>query len=99
MEKRLQNPKGDKMNDTVDRCDICGGELKAGVTTLQIWRGQELIVIRDVQADVCQQCGEAYISADVSERLDYFVSQQLRHRSVRHLVIPQYSAVQAMAAA
>ncbi|MGB0386431.1 MAG: type II toxin-antitoxin system MqsA family antitoxin [Ardenticatenaceae bacterium] len=87
------------MNDTIDRCDICGGELKPGVTKLQILRGQELIVIRDVQADVCQQCDEAYISAHVSERLDHFVSQHHRHRPERYLAVPQYSAVQAMAAA
>jgi len=96
MGKQLQDPKGEKMNNTVDRCDLCGGELKPGKTTLEIWRGEELLVIKDVPADVCQQCNEAYISANVSERLDYFLSEYHRHRPERYLAVPQYSAVQAM---
>jgi len=84
------------MNNTVDRCDLCGGELKPGKTTLEIWRGEELLVIKDVPADVCQQCNEAYISANVSERLDYFLSEYHRHRPERYLAVPQYFAVQAM---
>jgi len=96
MGKRLQDPKGEKMKETVDRCDLCGGELKSGKTTLEIWRGEELLVIRDVPADVCQQCNEAYISAAVSERLDHFLDEYHQHRPERYLAVPQYSAVQAM---
>ena len=97
MGRRLQNPKDEKMsNNVVDRCDLCGGELKPGKTTLEIWRGEELLVIRDVPADVCQQCNEAYLSADVSERLDHFLGEYHRHRPERYLAVPQYSAVQAV---
>ena len=96
MGKRLQDPKGEKMNDAVDRCDVCGGELRPDTTTLEIWRGEELVVIRDVPADVCQQCNEAYISASVSERLDHFLGEYQRHRPERYLAVPQYSGVQAM---
>lgn len=84
------------MSDKADRCDLCGGELRSGTTTLEIWRGGELIVIFDVPADVCQQCSEAYIAADVSERLDSFLEEYHRHRPERYLAVPQYSAVQAM---
>ena len=96
MGKRLQDPEGDKMKEIVDRCDLCGGELKPGQTTLEIWRGGELVVITDVSADVCDQCNEAYISADMSERLDHFLAEYHRHRPERYLAVPQYSAVQAM---
>jgi YgiT-type zinc finger domain-containing protein len=84
------------MSDSIDRCDLCGGELKAGTTVLEIWHGEELIVIRDVPADVCQQCGEAYISAHVSEQLDHFLAEHHRHRPERYLAVPQYTAVQAI---
>jgi YgiT-type zinc finger domain-containing protein len=56
----------------MDRCDLCGGELKLGQTTLEIWRDEEMLVIKDVPADVCEQCHEAYVSAEVSERLDHY---------------------------
>ena len=80
----------------MERCDLCGGEFKPGTTTLELWRGEELVVIRDVPADVCQQCQEAYISAQVSIRLDEFLSDYHRHRPERYLAVPQYSAVQAI---
>ncbi len=80
----------------IDKCDICGGELKPGFTTLELWRGETLVVIKDVPADVCVQCGEAYISAEVSERLDQFLSEHHRHRPDRYLAVPQYQAVQAI---
>lgn len=70
--------------------------MKPGTATLEIWRGGELIVIRDVPADVCQQCREAYIAADVSERLDHFLGEYHWHRPERYLAVPQYSAVQAI---
>ncbi|NJN95311.1 MAG: type II toxin-antitoxin system MqsA family antitoxin [Anaerolineales bacterium] len=80
----------------IDRCDLCGGELRPGKTTLEIWRGEELLIIKDVAADVCEQCHEAYLSAQVSERLDHFLSEYYRHRPERYIAVPQYSAAQAM---
>jgi YgiT-type zinc finger domain-containing protein len=84
------------MDQQLDLCDLCGGELQPGKTSLEIWRGEELLVIRDVPADVCVQCGEAYISADVSERLDHFVNEHYKHRPERYIAVPQYSAIQAI---
>ena len=96
MGKRLQDSKGTEMNDIMDRCDRCGGELKSGKTTLEIWSGEELLVIKDVSADICQQCGEAYISAEVSEKLDHFLAEHHQYRPERYIAVPQYSAAQAM---
>ncbi len=83
--------------DLIDRCDLCGGELKPSVTTLEIWRGEELLVIKDVPADVCQQCHEAYISAEINIKLDRFLAEYHQHRPERYIPVPQYTAIQAMA--
>ncbi|MBC8236216.1 hypothetical protein H8E77_42255 [bacterium] len=48
MGKQLQNQKfvsaenieGEKMSNIADRCDLYGGELKPGKTTLGVWRGE-----------------------------------------------------------
>ena len=96
MGKRLQNQKVKQTESVIDRCDLCGGELKPGMTTLEIWRGDELLVIKDVSADVCQQCDEAYLSPQTSERLDEFLSEHHQHRPERYIAVPQYSAAQAM---
>jgi len=82
------------MKSRIDRCDRCVGELTAGQTTLEIWQAEELLVIRDVPADVCPQCDEAYISAAVSEQLDHFLSEYHQHRPERYLAVPQFSLAQ-----
>lgn len=96
MGTRLQNPKGKKKRKVVDRCDLCGGELKRGKTTLEIWSGGELLVIKDVPADVCRQCDEAYISAKDSGKLDHFLAEHHRYRPERYIAVPEYSATNAM---
>lgn len=55
------------MYPNMDLCDLCGGELASDTTSLEIWRNENLIVLRDVPADVCQQCGEAYFSPEVKD--------------------------------
>ncbi|MBQ10576.1 MAG: hypothetical protein CMJ45_03390 [Planctomyces sp.] len=84
------------MSTAIDRCDLCSGELVPGKTTLEIWREEQLVVIRDVPADVCVQCNEAYISSGVSERLDHFLIENEGHPPEQYLSVPQYSASQAM---
>ena len=84
------------MRRIVDRCDLCGGELKPGKTTLEIWRDAELVVLRDIPADVCQQCGEAYLTAEISEKLDHFLAEYHRHRPERYIAVPEFSAAQAV---
>ena len=83
-----------KMNTSLDRCDLCGGTLQPGQTTLEIWRGDTLLVIKDVPADVCQQCHEAYLSAATSEQLDLFLAEHQQHRPERYIAVPQYTAMQ-----
>ena len=96
MGSRLQNTPTKKLNPAPDRCDLCGGELKPGTTVLEIWRGTELVVIRDVPADVCQQCHEAYLTAAISAQLDHFLQEYQQHRPEQYLAVPQFSASQAM---
>lgn len=96
MGTRLQNPQATEMSPAADRCDLCSGPLVPGQTTLEIWHGGDLVVFRDVPADVCQQCGEAYVSPTVSERLDHFLAERSSHRPERYLAVPQFSAAQAM---
>ena len=83
------------MKQKLDRCDLCGGELSAGTTSLEIWRDEELVVLRDIPADVCQQCGEAYLSPEVSEKLDRFLEEYPQHRPQRYIPVPEFTAVQA----
>lgn len=82
------------MNTDLDLCDFCSGILGPGKTTMQFWLGEQLVVVRDLPADVCQQCGEAYLSAEVSGKLDIFLTEDCKHRPEQILSVPAYSARQ-----
>lgn len=49
------------------QCPMCpAGTLGEGTTTLTMERDGATIVFKDVPADVCDTCGEAYLDEDVS---------------------------------
>jgi YgiT-type zinc finger domain-containing protein len=53
-----------------DRCSFCKGKLQKGNTEFMAHAAGEVIVIRDVPAFVCEQCGEAYYTATTSRKID-----------------------------
>jgi YgiT-type zinc finger domain-containing protein len=52
---------------------LCRGELGEGTTTFTADFGRGLVVVRRVPAQVCKQCGEAWIPDDVAARLEALV--------------------------
>jgi YgiT-type zinc finger domain-containing protein len=53
-----------------DRCSFCKGKLREGKTEFLARAAGEVIVIKDVPAYVCDQCGEAYYTAEISRKID-----------------------------
>jgi YgiT-type zinc finger domain-containing protein len=52
------------------KCVLCKtGETQPETATVTLERNQTVIVIKDVPADVCQNCGEYYLSHAVTERI------------------------------
>jgi YgiT-type zinc finger domain-containing protein len=52
------------------KCMICKqGETQTGHTTVTLERDQAVLVFRNVPAEVCANCGEAYISEQVTAQL------------------------------
>ena len=49
-------------------CVICkNGQLSAGTATITLQRGETTVVIKNVPADVCDNCGEYYLSEEMTE--------------------------------
>ena len=45
-------------------CSLCRtGECQDGHTTMTLTRGEAVIVLKNVPAMVCQQCGHAYLDS------------------------------------
>ena len=52
------------------RCVICRmGETSPGEVTVTLQRGDTTVIIKDVPADICENCGEYYLSSEVTDRL------------------------------
>jgi YgiT-type zinc finger domain-containing protein len=52
------------------KCVVCKhGQTKPGTMTATFERDGATLVFKDVPADVCQSCGESYLSSDTSQKL------------------------------
>jgi YgiT-type zinc finger domain-containing protein len=50
------------------KCVVCKqGEALPGVTTVVLQRGGATVVVNDVPARVCENCGEEYVDEKVAE--------------------------------
>jgi len=63
-------------------CPLCGAEKKPGTTTFTVELGFGVVVVRDVPAQVCVQCGESWIEDAVSEKLELIVKDARKHHPV-----------------
>ena len=58
------------------KCVICkNGETRAGTATITFERGETTVVFKSVPAEVCEICGEEYVSEAVTARLMEQVEQ------------------------
>jgi len=53
-----------------DKCSFCKGKLNEGKTEFVARVGEEVIVIKDVPAYICENCGEAYFTPEISRKID-----------------------------
>ena len=66
-----------------DKCPVCGGTKKAGKTTFTADLGFGVVVVRDVPAMVCSQCGADWIEDTIAAKLEEIVSDaRQRHHIV-----------------
>ena len=62
------------------RCPICGGRMVAGTTVFAVDLGFGVVVVRNVPARVCEQCGEAWLEDATAERLERYVADARRNQ-------------------
>lgn len=52
------------------KCAICkNGKTKKGFTTVVLEKDDTTLVFKKVPADICENCGEEYISSDINSNL------------------------------
>ncbi len=57
-----------------DTCHCGRGRLHKGVTKYIVEIGNEVVVIRNIPAWVCDLCDETYITPEVSEKIDEIIA-------------------------
>ncbi len=67
-------------NPSPSQCPLCGGTKKAGSTTFTADFEFGLVVIRNVPAQVCSQCGADWIQDDVAARIEAIVEDAKKKR-------------------
>jgi len=55
-------------------CMYCKGDMKDGKTVFTVQCGENIIVIKNVPCQVCEQCGETEITDDVMIKLEKIVN-------------------------
>lgn len=63
-----------------DRCPLCSGTKKPGTTTFTADLGFGVVVVRNVTATVCSQCGADWIADDVAARIEALVDDARKKR-------------------
>jgi YgiT-type zinc finger domain-containing protein len=61
------------------RCLVCKqGERKLGKVTVTLQRGDTTVVIKEVPAEICENCGEYYLDEQVTEQVLSMAEQAAR---------------------
>ncbi len=74
------------------QCPLCGGDKKKGLTTYTVELGFSLLVVRDVPADICSQCGEEWISSGVAKKLEKITNDVREKKPELEIVAYQEAA-------
>ncbi|MBI4714862.1 MAG: type II toxin-antitoxin system MqsA family antitoxin [Nitrospirae bacterium] len=67
-------------NDDGDICPLCGGRKKMGTTTFTADLGFGVVVVRNVPASLCSQCGADWIADEVAARIEEMIEDARKKR-------------------
>jgi len=68
------------MSNTNQTCPLCGGKKTKGKTTFSADVGSGVVVVREVDATICSQCGEEWIDDSIARQLEQIVNDARARR-------------------
>jgi len=69
-----------KTRENKNLCPMCGGRKVEGKTVYSVDLGNSLVVVRNVVAQICEQCGEEWISDQNAKELEHIVEGARREK-------------------
>lgn len=73
------------------KCFICKGQLTQGTTTFMADLGSCIVIIKNVPAIICVQCGETSYSDEVAKKIEKIISELKNH--VTDIAVTDYKTV------
>ena len=62
------------------KCVICKhGETESKLTHISLYKGESIVVFKNVPAEVCSNCGEKYVSQKTTRELLKIVEDSLKN--------------------
>ncbi len=76
-------------------CPVCGGSISAGTATIPYVLGQDVvIVVKNVPAEICDDCHEAFTAGTVTDQITSVLAQlKTLHSEVSVVSFSEYAAV------
>ena len=71
------------------KCLVCHHDMVERHVTLDLRYGGELVVIEEVPAIVCENCGERVFTPDVTRQVQALAQQ--RQKALRTILVPVFS--------
>ena len=68
------------MSSTDQTCPLCGGKKTKRTTTFSADLGSGVVVVRQVEATICSQCGEEWIDDATARQLEQIVNDARARR-------------------
>lgn len=63
------------------KCQLCGGDFSSGKTTVTVDLGDGVVVLREVPAEICRQCGEEWIDDRIAKEIEILVKRARRDKA------------------
>ena len=69
-------------------CNVCGERMEEKRIKQDFWIKGKLMVIEEVPAGVCPQCGEKVVKADVGRQIATLIENARRLRKAKTISVP-----------
>jgi YgiT-type zinc finger domain-containing protein len=86
LQKRGGGMTGKPEENSKKVCPLCGGKLREGLATIPFVLDSTVAVVKDVPAEICEECDESYMKGDTVDRIEGLL-QNLRNIGVEVSVI------------
>jgi len=79
------------------QCPVCGGQLRKDKIREEVWIEDKLLVIDNLPAKVCLNCGESIMDYNTMEKIEKII-EKFKHKEITSIKFTAYE-IDAMATA